>query len=312
VLDRPAQAQKGKLLVRETVTRSGVGWFSFLGDQYSVQAVKGVWVTPEKARRSIYVTRNTPNLRIALITAISVLVLALVPVASAAPPGGGGHGGGGNKGSCTLRTPVVYVDNTFEWAKYGSWGTPGQTLKYAINVVNYDIGCGSSTFAVSVSAPSGFSVSIPTSSISLRSSSSGYTSANVTSPSVIANGDYPLTVRVQRTAPSNSTASATTYYKVYSTDTFAPMLYWPNPADGTTVSGNSYQVIVSSSDDHAVSKIELYVDDVYKSTTLCEGITYECQLAYKLSVGAGQHTATFKSYDWMGNVGVLTSNFTAT
>jgi hypothetical protein len=258
------------------------------------------------------VTRNTPNFRIALITAISVVVLALVPVASAAPPGGGGHGGGGTKGSCTLQTPVVYIDNTFQWAQYGSWGMPGQTLKYAVNVMNYDVGCGSSTFAVSVSAPNGFSVSIPTNSISLKSSSSGYVSVYVTSPSVIANGDYPLTMTLRRTTSSNSTGSATSYYKVYSTDSVAPMLYWPNPADGTTISGNSYQVIISSSDDHAVSKIELYVDDLYKSTTLCDGITYECQLTYKLSIGAGQHTATFKSYDWMGNVGVLTSNFTAT
>jgi hypothetical protein len=186
-----------------------------------------------------------------------------------------------------------------------------QTLTYAINVINYDIGCGSSTFTVNLSAPSGFSVSIPTNSITLRSSSSAYVLANVTASSVIADGDYLLTVTVQRSGTSNSTASSTSYFKVYSTDTSAPLLYWPNPAEGVTISGSSYQAIVTSSDDHAVRKIELHLDNVYASTALCANLAYECQLVYKFALGAnGQHTATFKSYDWMGNVGVLTSTFT--
>ena len=117
-------------------------------------------------------TTNTPNFRIALITAISVVVLALVPVASAAPPGGGHGGGGGGKTSCTQRMPAVLVDNTWQWGQSGSWGLPGQTLTYAINVINYDIGCGSSTFTVSIAAPGGFSASIPTNTITLRSSTS--------------------------------------------------------------------------------------------------------------------------------------------
>jgi hypothetical protein len=251
------------------------------------------------------VTRKTPAVRIACSAAFLVLALALVPVALGKGKPGGSSGGG----TCTQRAPAVSIDNSSGWAQWGSYGLPGQQLKYAINVLNYDIGCGSSTFTVSLSAPSGFSVSIPTNAITLRSSSSGYVSANVASPSVIADGDYPLTVTVQRSGTSNSTVSSTSYYKVYSTDTVAPLLYWPNPADGTTIS-SSYQAIVSSSDDHAVSKIELYVDNAYTSTTLCDDVAYECQLVYKLSLGRGQHTATFKSYDWMGNVGVLTSTFT--
>jgi hypothetical protein len=258
------------------------------------------------------VTRNTPNLRIALITSVSALVLALVPVASAAPPGGGhGGGGGGGKTTCTQRMPAVLVDNTWQWGQSGSWGLPGQTLTYAINVINYDIGCGSSAFTVSISAPGGFSTSIPTNTITLRSSSSAYVYANVSAPSVIADGDFPLTVTVQRSGTLNSTASTTSSFKVYSTDTSAPVLYWPNPADGVTVNGSSYQAIVSSSDDHAVRKIELYLDNVYASTASCADIAYECQLVYKFALGSrGQHTATFKSYDWMGNVGVLTSTYT--
>ena len=89
-----------------------------------------------------------------------------------------------------------------------------------------------------------------------------------------------------------------------------PTLFWPSPVDGTTISGRSYNVAVTSSDDHAVKKIDLYLDGAYASTTSCDDITYICQLNYSWSPRTGQHTATFKSYDWMGNVGALTVSFT--
>jgi hypothetical protein len=92
----------------------------------------------------------------------------------------------------------------------------------------------------------------------------------------------------------------------------APTLYWPNPADGSTISGRSYNVSVSSSDDHAVKTIDVYIDGAYRSATSCDGISYSCQLYFTWAIGGiqGQHTATFKSYDWMGNVGVLSTTFT--
>jgi hypothetical protein len=256
-----------------------------------------------------------PPVRIALVSALTVIVLAFIPTAPAAPGGGGAGGGGaggGGKTSCTQKAPVVIVDNTWQWGAPGSWGMPGQTLTYAIDVLNYDVGCGSSTFAVNVAAPGGFSVSLPTNSIALKSSGSGYLKANVTSPSAIANGDYPLTVTVQRVGSPTSTASFESYYRVYSSDSVAPNLYWASPGDGTTISGNSYNVSVSSDDDHAVQKIDLYIDNVYKSTSVCAGVSYRCQLYYTWSMrGAqGQHTATFRSFDWMGNMGVLTTTFT--
>lgn len=58
-------------------------------------------------------------------------------------------------------------------------------------------------------------------------------------------------------------------------------------------------------------RIDVSIEGAYKSTTSCDGVGYTCQAYYKWSVGArGQHTATFKAYDWMGNVGVLTTTFT--
>lgn len=255
------------------------------------------------------VTRRTPAARIALAAVLVVFALVLVPAALAGKPGGGGgHGGGGGGSSCTQNAPGVYVDNTYAWAQYGSWGLPGQQLMYAVDVINYDVGCASSTFAVSVSAPGGFSVSVPTSTISLRAGGSGYVWAYVTAPSAIADGDYPVTVTVTRSG--GSAASATSYYKVYSTDGTAPTLYWPNPGEGSTITGRSYNVTVSSNDDHAVRKIDVYIDNVLKSETLCDGIAYSCSLYYAWSPQSGKHTATFKSYDWMGNVGLLTVSFT--
>jgi len=248
---------------------------------------------------------KSPRIRIALVS-VCVLALALVPTSVAGKPG---HGGGG---SCTRNAPGVSVENTFGWANWGSYGLPGQKLTFAVDVFNYDAGCSSSSFTVSLSAPDGFSVSIPTSSISLKSGTTGYLWAYVTSPSVVADGDYPLTVTVTRSGTSTgpSSGTAVSYYKVYSSDSVAPTLYWPNPADGMTITGRSYNVVVSSNDDHAVNRIDLYIDNAYKTETVCDDVAYACSLNYVWSPVSGAHTATFKSYDWLGNVGVLTVNFT--
>jgi hypothetical protein len=245
-------------------------------------------------QEALNVTRNAQAALVAL-----VLAFALVPTALAGKPGGS---------RCTQNAPSVVVDNNYGWGQWGSYGLPGQRLAYAIDVFNNDAGCGSSAFAVTFSAPSGFAVSVPTSTISLKSGSSGYLWAYVTSPSTAADGDYPLVAKVTRAGTGGSFTSS---YKVYSSDTVAPTLFWPNPGDGQTISGRSYNFTVSSNDDHAVKQIELAIDGVSATTTQCDGIAYTCQLYYKWSMGSrGQHTATFKSYDWLGNVAVLTVGFT--
>jgi hypothetical protein len=170
------------------------------------------------------------NRRIAHAAQIVALVLALALVPAALAGKGGNGGSTGSTSGCTQSAPRASIDNTWAWGTHGSWGLPGQQLKYAIDVFNNDVGCGSSSFVVKISAPSGFSVSIPSSTITLNSASTGYVWANVTSPTTAADGDYPLTVTVERAGtPSPATTS---WYKVYSTDTVAPKLYWTNPSDG--------------------------------------------------------------------------------
>jgi NPCBM-associated, NEW3 domain of alpha-galactosidase len=265
-----------------------------------------------RPHRRFNMTRKTPAVRIACSAAFLVLALAVVPVALAGKPiGGGGHKGGG--GGCTQNAPVVQIDNTYSWAAWGSWDMPGQRQTYSIDVMNYDVGCSAASFVVTLSAPDGFSVSLPTNTVTVKSGSLAYLSADVTSPSGIADGDYPITATVVRAGTTSSAVSFTSYYKVYSSDTAAPGLYTPNPWDGGTVSGSSYAVTVSSWDDHAVKQIDLYIDGAYKTTAACNNIGYACQLYYIWSlsgVAPGQHTATFASTDWMGNVGIRTSSFT--
>jgi Big-like domain-containing protein len=242
--------------------------------------------------------------RIALVIAL-VLVLVVVPSALAS------KGGGRTSSSCTPATPGVAVQNSIGWNQTGSWGLQGQRLGFQIQVSDLDSGCGSATFVMKVSAPSGFTVSVPTSTVSLRAGSSVYLMAYVTSPGVIADGGYPLTVTVTRSGTGAAT-SQVTYYNVYSSDSAAPTLWYNNPADGEVVSGSSYTFAVWSRDDHAVQRVELYIDGAYQTTTTCDDVTYICALNYKWSLGKrqGSHTATFEAYDWLGNIGSLTVSFT--
>jgi len=260
-------------------------------------------------------TRRHRGLKV-FVLLCALMIIALPAMAAKGGTGGKGHGGGGSGGSggtsCTQSAPRVSIDNTWAWASPGSWGTPGQKLTYAIDVLNDDVGCGSTSFVVDVASPDGFSVSIPTNAITLASASTGYVWAYVTSPSSAADGNYALTASVQRAGTSGSGGNATSYYKVYSSDTTAPKLFWENPSDGGALSGRSATVGFASTDDHAVKRLDLLVDGVTKGSTLCDDISSDCQLSYNWSIGSvhGSHTATFKSTDWMGNVATDTVTFT--
>lgn len=267
-------------------------------------------------------TKNKPNFRIVLTAAVAslVLVLVLVPAALADKGGNGGgkaSGGGATAQSgktttsgCTVNAPRASIDNTWAWASPGSWGMPGQQLTYAIDVFNNDVGCGSSSFVVKISTPTGFTVSTSSSTITLNSASTGYAWAYVTSPATAADGDYSLTATVERAA--SSSPAATSSYKVYSSDTVSPKLYWENPTDGGTLSGRTTYVGFTSSDDHAVKKLDLDIDGVSVGRVVCDNISSDCQVSYKWSIRRvhGQHTATFTSTDWMGNVASQTATFT--
>jgi hypothetical protein len=243
---------------------------------------------------------------------LSIVALALAIVVVPATFAAGKPDQGSSRPGCTQNAPRASIDNTWAWASRGSWGLPGQQLKYAVNVFNTDVGCGSSSFVLNMTAPSGFAISMPSTTVTLGSSSSGYLWAYVTSPSGVADGDYPLTAAVERAEPPGAAPPSTSYYKVYSADTVPPRLYWMNPADGGTLSGRSAYVGFASSDDHAVKQVELFLDDTLVGITVCDNISYECQVSYKVALRRmrGQHQAIFRSTDWLGNVATSTSTFT--
>jgi hypothetical protein len=217
--------------------------------------------------------------------------------------------------SCTPRNPGVAVNNTYAWAQWGSYGTAGQQLTYAANVINYDIGCASSTFTLTATAPTGFSVTIPTSTITLKTASQGYVYATITSPNPIADGDYPLNFTVTRSSPTASSGSGTSYYKVYSSDTAAPSLYFPAPYDGAVISSRkgakTYNFQIEANDNRSVKNIDTYIDGNRVASYACQDIAYSCGSTYQwpLRGQTGAHTAMFKAYDWFGNVGTYNANF---
>jgi hypothetical protein len=96
---------------------------------------------------------------------------------------------------------------------------------------------------------------------------------------------------------------------VYTADTTDPALFWQNPGDGQVVDARSINITVSSSDDHAVRSIDLYIDGSFVATTACDNVTYICQLSHSWSASSGSHTATFTSHDWMTNTGSLSVSF---
>jgi len=240
---------------------------------------------------------------ILLAASLSLLLVSGSALAKGRPSGGGGGG------SCVQATPGVAVDNNWSWSNPGSWGYPGQQLTYAINVINYDVGCAAATFVVDVQAPSGFVAVVPTTTISLKAAKTGYLWAYVTSPTVATDGDYPLSVTVRRANTTGPVGSFTSYYKVYTADGTNPTLFWANPGDGQVLDTRTVNITASSSDDHAVSKVDIFVDNNFVATTACDSVTYICQVSTTWSATTGSHTATFRSYDWMGNVGVLPVTF---
>jgi len=183
-------------------------------------------------------------------------------------------------------------------------------------MLNYDTVCATSNFTLSVSAPDGFNVSVPITTFSVKATTQAYFWAYVTSPTPIADGDYPVTLTVTRASDSASTATATNYYKVYSTDTSAPTLYWNSPSQGMAISSkgknsSNFNVSISANDDHTTKQIETYIDGALVDTMSCDGISYSCTSYFGWSPKGkiGQHTATWKASDWLGNVATSTASF---
>ena len=114
-----------------------------------------------------------------------------------------------------------------------------------------------------------------------------------------ANGAHSLTATAQDGAGNTSSASVSVTVSNLS-DVTPPTVNITSPGSGASVSGN-VSVLVSASDNVAVTKVELYVDGVLQSTATTSPFTNRWNARKER---AGAHTMQCKAYDAAGNVGL--------
>jgi subtilisin family serine protease len=114
-----------------------------------------------------------------------------------------------------------------------------------------------------------------------------------------ANGTHTLTATAQDAAGNTSSASISVTVDNFS-DVTPPTVNITSPVSGARVSGN-VSVLVSSSDNVAVTKVELYVDGALLSTSTTSPFTNRWNAKRER---AGAHTLQCKAFDTAGNVGL--------
>ncbi len=117
------------------------------------------------------------------------------------------------------------------------------------------------------------------------------------------NGVYALTAKAYDVAGNSATStpvSVTVANAGSNTDTTKPVATFISPASGATVSGNT-SIIATATDNTAVTKMELYLDNVMVLSRLAStNITYRWSTTTATN---STHTAYTKAYDAAGNVG---------
>jgi hypothetical protein len=118
--------------------------------------------------------------------------------------------GSGGSGSCVRANPTVIVSPS------SSPAVPaGTTVSYAVTVQNNDsAACPPSSFALQVSAPTGWSLGAALSSLSLSPAATASTAVQVTSAASAASGAYPITVNATNSADPTYAASTAATYQV--------------------------------------------------------------------------------------------------
>ena len=119
-----------------------------------------------------------------------------------------------------------------------------------------------------------------------------------------ANGTHTLQARAYDVAGNVGTASVSVTVKNASTgDTVAPTVAITSPANGTKVS-NQQKIVVTSSDNVGVTKLEVYLDGVLACTVTAPSIPPSVLFTWNtMGLPAGTHTLQTYAYDAAGNVG---------
>jgi len=116
---------------------------------------------------------------------------------------------------------------------------------------------------------------------------------------LVSNSTHTLSASAQDAAGNTSSALVSVTVNNFS-DTSPPTVYITSPAGGITVSGN-VSVLVNSSDNVAVTRVELYVDGALVISSTASPFTTKWNARKEKS---GAHTLQCKAYDAAGNVGV--------
>jgi len=114
------------------------------------------------------------------------------------------------------------------------------------------------------------------------------------------NGQHILTAKAYDSS-NNFAISTITVTVSTSVDTILPTINIGPPTNGTTISG-IVTIKAYATDNRAVKSVELYIDNILKSSSTSQSITYSWNVKTN-KVKSGPHTITAKAYDTTGNVG---------
>lgn len=115
-----------------------------------------------------------------------------------------------------------------------------------------------------------------------------------------ANGSYSVEARGYDAAGNSASATSSIWINNQA-DVTAPVAGFVSPSDGSSLASvKSATVTVSGSDDVAVSRMELYIDNILKASSSTGTLTYRWNLQ---KVSSGQHALVVKAFDAAGNQG---------
>ncbi len=155
-------------------------------------------------------------------------------------------------GTCERVAPTVAVNPA------SASGSAGGAVSYGVTVTNNNTAaCGTGSFALQQTLPSGFSGSFSATALSLAPGASASTTWQVRSASTAADATYTLDV-----IAGDGAGAATTSHASYivATDRTAPTLTVTSPARDAVLSGRSVTLAATASDASGVAAVEFYVN----------------------------------------------------
>ena len=198
--------------------------------------------------------------------------------------------------ACARSAPSVSLSPLSQTA------APGSTVSYTMTVQNNNTAaCGTSTFNLAQTVPTGFSGSLSASSVALGAGASGVVSWVATSSSAVASGTYGLDASATDAAASTMTTTSHASYIVYSS-TAAPTVSITSPANGAVLTGTKpYSIAATASDAAGIRSVAIYVDGSLLATDIAAPYTASWNLR---KATRGPHSITAVATD---NAGVSTT-----